>query len=82
MKIMMNKTDNLSALMDWVDKIDKDHEVIFMYIKDEPMTAEAFGLKEGDGPVLFSEFEKRITTNVDRMKSYIKGRYVIEPTKG
>lgn len=78
----MNQNSNLDQLRKWVEKVDKNYDVIFMYIEDEPMTAKAYGLKEGDGPVLFSEFDERITTDVNRMKRYINGRLNIEPAKG
>jgi hypothetical protein len=44
--------------------------------------AKHYGVKEGDGPIMFSEADKLITRKPNEMLSYIKGRFLVEATKG
>lgn len=77
---MLNQKSDLPELRKLVQENDREGIVYFMYISDEPSVSEALGVKEGDGPVLYTEFGEKYTTDVAAMKRYIRGRFGIEPT--
>ena len=72
---------DLPKLREWLDQKKISDKVEFFYISMDPGIAEPLNIKEGEGPVLVTEFGIKLTNRVPEMQSYLRGRFLNEPTK-